>query len=115
MRSVPLDSMTRALVGLSAAPQAMSRHAAPLCPTRGRPAGDLSVALLSAAAQSGPATVRELAERACVGYAAARYTSSRLVSRGELVALHEGRPMVLAVSADLRSFWAESNLKRAEP
>jgi hypothetical protein len=114
MRSVSLDSMARALVVLSTAPQAMSGHAAPLCPARGRPAGDLSLALLSAAAQSGPATVRDLAERACVGYAAARYTASRLVSRGELVALHQGRPRVL-VPAAVRSFWEEANLKGAEP
>lgn len=72
----------------------------------GRPPGDVSRALLSAAAST-PGTVHELAERACVGYAAARYTSSRLVSRGELVPVREGRPRVLAVPVALRSFWEE--------
>jgi hypothetical protein len=112
MRSAAVDAMTRVLL-LSAAHQAAP--VLPLAAPRGRPWGDVSRALLCAAAAAGPCTVRELAERACVGYASARYTSSRLVSRGELVALHEGRPMVLAVSADLRSFWAEANLKGAEP
>lgn len=104
MRSAPIDSMTRALVGLSTAPQAMSSCAAPMGPARGRPAGEVSVALLSAAAQAGPATVRELAARACVGYGAARYTATRLVSRGALVPVAEGRPMVLA-AAEALSFW----------
>lgn len=90
---------------------------------RGRPAGEVGLAMLSAVAQGGPGTVRDLAERACVGYAAARYTASRLVSRGALVALSAGRPAVLApaggagaVAVDdpapvddalqrLRSFW----------
>lgn len=89
---------------------------------RGRPAGEVSRALMGAAA-AGPATVRELAERACVGYGAARYTASRMVSRGELVILSPTeRPVVLgleaggaadvpaapAASATLRSFWEEA-------
>lgn len=58
--------------------------------------GDVALALRGAA-RLGPATVRELAERACVGYDAARYTASRLVDRGELVVLDgQVRPVVLA-------------------
>lgn len=91
---------------------------------RGRPHGAMGAvakALLSAAA-SGPGTVVQLAERACVGYAAARYTASRLVSAGALSPLCSGRPAVLAVTAQdgpapgdaacgleaLRLFWARA-------
>ena len=85
---------------------------------RGRPAGDVSRALVDAAA-AGPATVRVLAEWACVGYGAARYTASRLVSRGEFVLLSTERPAVLGletpapvpadVPASPRSFWEEAS------
>jgi hypothetical protein len=108
MRSMPLDSMSRVLLSLSSPAvvgvAAGALRAAP-CVARGRPAGDVSQALLSAAAAA-PATVRELAARACVGYGAARYTATRLVSRGALVPVAEGRPMVLAAAA-ARSFWEE--------
>lgn len=78
--------------------------------------GEVATALLSAASMA-PGTVAQLAERACVGYDAARYTASRLVSAGALVAVAGGRPAVLAgaqaPAADgtrvalerLRSFW----------
>lgn len=64
-----------------------------------RPTGDIALAICSAALQ-GPATVRELAQRAQVGYSNARYTASRLIDRGELVVLDgNARPAVL-VAAD---------------
>lgn len=47
-----------------------------------RPPGCFSQALLSAASE--PGTVRQLCERAQVGFGVGRYTASRLVSRGEL-------------------------------
>jgi hypothetical protein len=56
--------------------------------------GDIAAALLQAAQT--PGTVRDLAGRAQVGYATARYTVSRLVDRGELVVHAAGRPAVLA-------------------
>jgi predicted transcriptional regulator of viral defense system len=58
--------------------------------------GDIAEAL-STAASWGPATVRELAARAQVGYAAARYTESRMTARGELVRLSAGRPALVAL------------------
>lgn len=61
-----------------------------------RPRGPVSAALLSAAEQ-GPATVRELAARAQVGYGAARYTASRLVDGLQLTVLQPGRPAVLSL------------------
>lgn len=66
---------------------------------RGRPMGEVGVALLQAA-KGGPGTVVQLAERACVGYGAARYTASRLVSAGALVPLTAGRPAVLGAVPD---------------
>jgi hypothetical protein len=61
--------------------------------------GGIAVAMRSAA-QQGPGTVRELAERAQVGYTAARYTASRLCNAGELVVLDGlGRPAVLAAAS----------------
>lgn len=57
--------------------------------------GDVALALL-AAADGGPGGVRELAQRAQVGYSAAAWTCSRLVARGELVADRTARPAVLA-------------------
>lgn len=59
--------------------------------------GEVAVAMLDAAG-AGPATARVLAERAQVGYDAARKTASRLVQRGDLVVLEGGRPSVLAVA-----------------
>lgn len=57
--------------------------------------GEVAQALLRAA-ECGPAAVRTLAERAQVGYGAARYTASRLVSVGELVVLDpDARPALL--------------------
>lgn len=61
-----------------------------------RPRGEVAEALLKAA-KEGPATVRELCRRARVAYGAGRYTASRLVARGDLVAQGEGRPAVLAL------------------
>lgn len=59
--------------------------------------GEVAQALLRAAG-CGPAAVRTLAERAQVGYGAARYTASRLVSVGELVVLDpDARPAVLVL------------------
>jgi hypothetical protein len=65
-----------------------------------RPRGELSQALVKAAEQ-GPGAVRTLAERAQVGYGAARYTASRMVDRGELVVLGAGRPALLGVPSAL--------------
>jgi len=64
------------------------------------PRGELSQALVKAAAQ-GPGPVRALAERAQVGYGAARYTASRMVDRGELVVLERGRPALLGLPSSL--------------
>lgn len=87
-----------------------------------RPLGEISLALHYAAAAA-PGSVRDLACRAQVGYDAARYTASRMVDRGELVIVQEGRPAVLGVATaqtpagdelataldDLhRSFWSGS-------
>lgn len=79
--------------------------------------GEVAQAML-AAAERGPGPVRELAERAQVGYDVARYTASRLVSVGELVVLDpDARPATLARPEDAangvdaaldeleRSFW----------
>jgi hypothetical protein len=63
----------------------------------GRPLGEVSMALLSAARQ-GPATVRQLAERGCVGFDAARLTAPRLLRSGALVPLTEVRPRLLALA-----------------
>ena len=57
--------------------------------------GAAALALTSAAAQT-PGTVRDIAARGQVDPHVARYTVSRLVSRGELAALNAGRPTVLA-------------------
>jgi hypothetical protein len=62
-----------------------------------RPLGEISMALHEAAASS-PGSVRDLAYRAQVGYDAARYTASRMVDRGELVIVQQGRPAVLGVA-----------------
>lgn len=75
-----------------------------------RPRGEVSQALLHAA-ERGPATVRALAERALVGYGVAAYTASRMLSRGELAAVTERRPMVLALPQQA----APAPAKVAEP
>ena len=62
-----------------------------------RPAGEVTRALL-AAAEAGPGTVRELAARACAGRHAARYTCSRMLSRGELMIVTPGRPAILGLA-----------------
>lgn len=70
----------------------------------GRPPGcygEIGKALVSAA-DHGPGTVRQLAERMCVGYDAARYTASRLVSAGALVRVSAQRPALLALPQDAR-------------
>jgi len=66
---------------------------------RGRPFGDVSLALLSAAAQ-GPGTVRELAQRAQVGFGVARVKVSHLVRAGTLVPLTDERPRTLALPVE---------------
>ena len=58
--------------------------------------GEISSALLTAAGY-GPATVRQLAQRARVGFAAAQYTCSRLVDCGELRVYEATRPMVVGL------------------
>ena len=71
--------------------QASASEAAPVCdePKRvpgatARPLGEI-VRALAQAAQAGPGTVRELAQRAQVGRRVATYTASRMVARGQLV------------------------------
>lgn len=62
--------------------------------------GGVARAMLDAA-DAGPGSVRCLAHRAQVGYTAARYTASRLVSVGELVVLDDSsRPAVLGRAAN---------------
>jgi len=61
-----------------------------------RPVGDITRAMAKAWSE-GPAPVAVAAQRACVGFQAARYTASRMVARGDLVVLHAGRPAVLAL------------------
>lgn len=62
--------------------------------------GPVAQALIDAA-RAAPGAVRELCERAQVGYSAGQYTASRLVDSGALVVLEPGRPAVLgAVTAD---------------
>jgi hypothetical protein len=68
----------------------------------GRPQGsfgEVGQALVKAAAH-GPGTARQLAERVCVGYDAARYTASRLVSAGVLARTDE-RPARLGLPGTL--------------
>jgi hypothetical protein len=65
----------------------------------GRPRGsygEITVALVEAARQA-PGTVRELAQRAQVGFACAERKASCLVKRGDLVVVQPNKPMVLAV------------------
>lgn len=75
-------------------PQTMKAH-------RGRPLGEISIALL-AAAQAGPATLVQLAHRAQVSYDAARFKVSYLVRVGALEALTSPRPRLYTLpSADV--------------
>jgi hypothetical protein len=62
----------------------------------GRPLGDVSQALLSAARQ-GPAPMATLAMRAQVGYDVARFKVPALARAGALVALNDERPRVYAL------------------
>lgn len=64
---------------------------------RGRPPGEIRIALLEAA-RAGPGTALELAHRAQVGRRNYAYTCARLVAAGELVVVKPGRPAVLAVA-----------------
>ena len=82
---------------------------APQAP-RGRPRGEIRRALASAAhdlaREQGGATWRELAQRAGVGYRAARYTACNMVRDGELIVRERRRvqgsrcPMVILAPAD---------------
>lgn len=63
-----------------------------------RPRGEINQALATAW-QQGPATVTQAAHRACVGLSVARYTATRMVERGQLVVVEDGRPAVLGVPA----------------
>jgi hypothetical protein len=68
-------------------------------PGMARPTGEIALAILEAARQR-PGTVRDLAARARVGAAYARYTCSRLQSTGRLVPLTpNARPAVLCIPA----------------
>jgi hypothetical protein len=67
-----------------------------------RPTGEIALALL-AAARIRPGTVLELAQRAQVGAAYARYTCSRLQSAGRLVPITKGRPAVFGVPAEAQA------------
>lgn len=85
-----------------------------------RPPGDVALALATAARERG--TVRQLCERAQVGFDVGRKTASRMVQRGDLRVLEiaaaagPGRPPAVVVSVDRvranrgvfelpRSFW----------
>ncbi|MCE2908240.1 MAG: hypothetical protein O9343_14995 [Burkholderiaceae bacterium] len=57
----------------------------------------MALALLEAA-QAGPADVKTLAMRACVGFAVARYSASRLLAAGRLTADRTRRPWVLRLA-----------------
>ena len=59
--------------------------------------GEVGRALLQEA-QRQPGTVKQLAERAQVGYQAAAATASRYLQGGQLVRVSSGRPAVLAAS-----------------
>ena len=62
-----------------------------------RPLGEIALRLREAAQQQ-PGTVAQLAQRVQVGESAARYTCSRMLQRGELVAVAAGRPAVLGAA-----------------
>lgn len=105
----------------------------------GRPLGEVQAALLEAVqaletADRGP-TLREMAGRACVGRAAAKYTAANMVRRGFLVIVrtrtvpYRGKPVAeygtantlqhvshkcddgVAVLASAMSFWADHRKK----
>ena len=65
----------------------------------GRPLGEISLALLSAA-QARPGTVRDLAQRACVGYDTARFKAKDLVRMGALQPVTDSWPRVLSVPVE---------------
>lgn len=68
----------------------------------GRPRGthgEVRQALVDAWAL-GPAPVREVAVRAQVGLAVARYTASRMAEAGQLAVVIDARPAVLALVDD---------------
>jgi hypothetical protein len=68
-----------------------------------RPRGEIASALLQAA--SAPGTVKQLCQRAQVGYMAGQYTASRMLQRGELVPVDTaqgagpGRPALVVQAA----------------
>jgi alkylation response protein AidB-like acyl-CoA dehydrogenase len=67
-----------------------------------RPAGSTGAvrqALLDAAAEVG--TVRQIAERAQVGYDLARCTVSRMIDAGELLVLDERRPALVVAATSV--------------
>jgi hypothetical protein len=72
-----------------------------------RPLGELAQALLNHAAA--PGTVRQLCERAQVGYGPGRYTASRLLAAGQLRAVDAvqgsgpGRPAAVVQAAAVRT------------
>ncbi|MBN8491164.1 MAG: hypothetical protein J0M00_07035 [Burkholderiales bacterium] len=84
---------------------------------RGRPLGEISLALL-AAAEAGPATLVQLAHRSQVGYDAARFKIKYLVQVGALDALTTTKPRLYALpradvctqpqsaGADLAAAWS---------
>lgn len=74
-----------------------------------RPVGLITRALAQAWSH-GPAPVAVAAQRACVGFGAARYTASRMVARGDLVVVAGGRPLVLGLSPE-----ADPQAPAAEP
>lgn len=57
--------------------------------------GEIRHALARAASEA-PGTVRDIAARAQVAFASARYTASRMLDEGDLEVVVPGRPAVLA-------------------
>jgi hypothetical protein len=92
-----------------------------------RPPGEIAQALRSAAFE--PGTVRQLCERAQVGYVVGQYTACRMVQRGELLPVdtvpargagpgrkaavlvaaeaHAADPAAADLGAAMRSFWEQ--------
>lgn len=64
-----------------------------------RPRGEIRLALL-AEARKAPGSVRELAQRAQVGFSAAAYTASRMLASEELQIAEPGRPAKLSAPAE---------------
>ena len=92
---------------------------------RGRPYGEISLALIDAA-RGGACTGAALARRACVGYSVARFKVSYLVRVGALVVVTAARPRVYALpelqrreatpGADLAAIWpALRSSDRSQP